>query len=75
MKWRQALFWDTNPKKIDEKKNSRYIIERVLEFGRPNEAGWLFKHYSKSKIKSIMNLPRAEISDKSKALWSLLLNE
>jgi len=25
------LFWDTDPKKIDMKKNSRYVIEKVLE--------------------------------------------
>jgi len=53
MKFRQALFWDTNPKKIDPKKNARYIIERTLEFGRPNEVGWVFKHYPKRMIKKL----------------------
>jgi len=56
MKFRQALFWDTNPAKIDPKKNARYIIERTLEFGRPTEIGWIFKHYPKQMIRK--TLPR-----------------
>ncbi len=73
IEFRQSLFWDTDPKKIDKKKNARYIIERILEFGDLSEARWLFKEYSKSKTKEVMNLPRAQISKKSKSLWSLIL--
>ncbi len=73
MKFRQTLFWDTDLKSINIKKNARYIIERILEFGEPNEVRWLFKTYSKNEIKKVMNLPRAQISKKSKSLWSLLL--
>lgn len=73
MKFRQSLFWDVNPKNIDVKKHARYIIERILEFGQANEAGWVFKRYRKSTIKKVINLPRVQLSDKSKALWSLLV--
>lgn len=73
MKFRQALFWDTNPKNIDVKKHARYIIERILEFGQENEVGWVFKNYSKSAIKKVINLPRVQLSNRSKALWSLLV--
>ena len=73
MKFRQSLFWDINPDKIDTKKNARYIIERVLEFGDINEVGWVLKHYPKNVIKKVMQLPRVQLSDKSKALWSLLI--
>lgn len=73
MKFRQALFWDTNPEKIDVKKNARYIIERVLEFGQPDEVGWVFKHYSRRTIKKVMKLTRVQLSGRSKALWSLLV--
>ena len=72
MKLRQSLFWDTNPDKIDLQKNARYVIERVLEFGHLNEISWLFKTYSKSKIKQTMDLPRSQLSPKSKSLWLLL---
>lgn len=73
MKFRQTLFWDTDPKKIDPKKNARYIIERVLEFGELDEVSWVFKHYPRRMIKKTLRLPRVQLSPKSKALWSLLV--
>ena len=73
MKFRQTLFWDVNPKNIDTKKNARYIIERILEFGNTSEVSWVLKYYPKNVIKKVMRLPRVQLSDKSKALWSLLI--
>ena len=73
IKFRQALFWDVNPENIDPEKNARYIIERILDFGQPDEIAWMFKRYPKSDIKKVMNLPRSQVSSKSKALWTLLL--
>src|SRR3989344_8040882 len=73
MKFRQSLFWDTNPEWIDTEKNARYIIERILEFGRIDEVSWLFQQYPKDTIKEVMNLPRVQLSPKSKNLWSLVL--
>lgn len=73
MKFRKSLFWDTDPKKIDIKKNARYIIERVLDFGQPDEVSWLFKQYSKHTIKKVINLPRVQLGPRSKTLWSLML--
>ncbi len=75
MEFRQALFWDTNPQKIDVKKNARYIIERILELGQPDDIAWMFRQYPRSDIKKVINLPRSQISPKSKALWTLLLKE
>lgn len=73
MKFRQSLFWDTNPDKIDLKKNARYVIERILDYGQPDEVGWLFKTYPKKEIKQVIDLPRSQVTAKSKALWTLLL--
>jgi len=73
MKLRKSLFWDTDTKNIDLKKNARYVIERVLEFGYPKEVGWVMKNYPKSTVKNVMNLPRSQVRPKSKALWSLIL--
>ena len=72
MKFRQTLFWDVDPETIDVKRHARYIIERVLELGEPREVGWLFRQYPIKEIKRVMDLPRSQISAKSKALWSLL---
>jgi hypothetical protein len=73
MKFRQSLFWDTTPEDIDPNKHARYIIERVLELGEPEDVRWLFQRYNRSDIKRVMNLPRVQLSAKSKALWSLIL--
>ncbi|OGZ94042.1 MAG: hypothetical protein A3H69_01710 [Candidatus Sungbacteria bacterium RIFCSPLOWO2_02_FULL_47_9] len=72
IRFRQSLFWDVDPKTIDPKKHARYIIERVLDFGTGEEIRWLFAHYSRGRIKKIMNLPRSPVHEKSKSLWSLL---
>ena len=73
MEFRQTLFWDVDPKTIDAKKNARYIIERILELGQPDDIAWMFKQYSKNDIKKVINLPRVQVSPKSKAFWTLIL--
>ena len=73
MAFRQSLFWDVDPKTIDPEKHARYIIERILNFGDTEEMRWLFSYYSKAEIKRVMELPRSQVHEKSKALWSLLL--
>lgn len=72
MKFRQALFWDTNPNKIDVQKNAQYIIERVLDFGRDAEVKWLWKTYDKSLLKNVVIKSRS-LRPKAKNLWTLLL--
>lgn len=72
MKFRPALFWDTNPKKIDTKKNAQYIIERVVDFGRDNEVRSVFNLYKKPFIKKIILKSRC-LRPRTKNLWALLL--
>ncbi len=72
MKFREALFWDTNPKWIDTKKNAPYIIERVLDFGRDVEVRWLRSFYNRSTIKNVVAASRC-LRPETKNLWTLLL--
>ncbi|MEK7512001.1 MAG: hypothetical protein AAB575_03210 [Patescibacteria group bacterium] len=72
MKFRQALFWDTNPKKIDVKKNAQYIIERIADFGNDKEARWVLNYYDKGFIRKIIAKSRCLRSD-TKNLWTLML--
>lgn len=72
MKFRQALFWDTNVKNIDVKKNAPYIIERVLDLGTDSEVRWLWRTYPKSLLKRVVDRSRALRSD-TKNLWRHLL--
>lgn len=71
MRFRQALFWDVDPKTIDSKKNASYIIERILDFGNDKEVRWMRQHYNRNKISKIVNNSRV-LHNKSKALWSLI---
>ena len=38
MRFRRSLFWDVDPKTIDEKRHATYIIERILDFGNDDGA-------------------------------------
>jgi len=71
--FRQSLFWDVDPKKIDAEKNARYIIERVLDFGNDEEIRWLFERYPKALLQEVLHHSRSSLHEKSKALWSLVL--
>ncbi len=72
MKFRQALFWDTDPKKIDTKKNAQYIIERVLDLGNDKEVKWLWNFYDKGFLKKIVEKSRC-LRPRTKNLWTLML--
>jgi hypothetical protein len=58
MKFRQTLFWDVNPAKIDIKKNAKYVIERILDFGNDKEVKWMLKNYNKTELKRVINNSR-----------------
>jgi len=72
IKFRQSLFWDVDPKKIDPKKHARYIIERVLDFGNDREARWLYHQYSRALIRDVVKNSRG-LHPQSRALWKELL--
>jgi len=72
MKFRQSLFWDANPNKIDVKKNAQYIIERILDFGRDAEVRWLWQTYDKLLLKTVVTKSRS-LRSSTKTLWALLL--
>ncbi|MBI5470476.1 hypothetical protein HY968_04145 [Candidatus Kaiserbacteria bacterium] len=73
MEFRPALFWDTDPKTIDPEKHERYIIERILALGRGEEVRWMFGRYPRRKIAEVLQLPRSQVDQKSRALWDLIL--
>ena len=72
MKFRQSLFWDTNPETIDPEKNALYIIERILDFGNDEEVRWMWNFYDKTKINRVLGNPRG-VRPRTKALWTAIL--
>lgn len=59
------LFWDTTLGNIHIRKNARYIIERVLEFGDIEALEWLQRVYPTRTILDVLGTSRA-LSDKSR---------
>jgi hypothetical protein len=74
MEFRQSLFWDTNPNKIDPNKNAQYVIERILDFGNDGEVRWMCKFYQKDLLKKVVDNSRS-LRKETKNLWNLLLME
>lgn len=74
MEFRQSLFWDTNPDKIDPNKNAQYVIERILDFGNDEEVRWVWKFYQKDLLKKVVDNSRS-LRKETKNLWNLLLAE
>jgi len=74
MEFRQSLFWDTDPKKIDPHKNAQYIIERVADLGHDDEVRWVWNFYDKPLLKRIIEESRC-LRARTKTLWTLLLNK
>ncbi|MBI5077506.1 hypothetical protein HZB94_03960 [Candidatus Falkowbacteria bacterium] len=72
MKFRQTLFWDVDPRKIDPRKNAQYIIERVADFGNDKEARWVLNFYNKKLLKKVIAKSRCLRPD-TKNLWTLIL--
>ena len=74
MEFRQSLFWDTDPKRIDKEKNAEYIIERVLDFGNDAEVSWVYHNYDKAELKKVVDNPR-RLRPRAKKLWKLILQD
>lgn len=74
MKFRQALFWDTDPSKIDPEKHAQYIIERVADFGHDDEVRWVFHFYDKPFLRRVIDKSRC-LRAETKNLWMALLAE
>ena len=71
MTFRQALFWEVDPKSIDPKKHATYIIERILDLGNDKEIRWMNREYSPAMIGKVVKKSRV-LHAKSKALWKLV---
>lgn len=71
--FRQSLFWDVDPKKIDPKKHARYIIERVLLRGDLEDFRRIMEAYGEEKIKETV-LHNKTLDKRSQNFWCLYFN-
>ena len=68
----KKYFWDINADKLDVSKHSRYVIERLLEYGDFPELRWLFQHFKKEEIVYVLKRSRF-LSLRSAHFWSQML--
>jgi len=66
-------FWDTNPEAIDIKKDSDYIIWKLLEYGDINDLKWMFKSFPLRSIKKIF-MTRRGFSPRVINFWHLFFD-
>jgi hypothetical protein len=69
----KKYFWDVDIAKVDKKKNDKFIIERILEYGDRKEIKWMEKTFSKSRIKDVIRKSR-RLSLKSANYWAIIFN-
>lgn len=72
MKFRQVLFWDSDPEKLNIEKNAKYIIERIFDLGNDDEVRWLWRTYDKALMKNVVAQSRS-LRPSTKSLWTLML--
>ena len=64
------FFWDVDIKGLDTVKNKKFIIERLLRYGRPEQIKWMFACYSDREIIEVVKLSRT-IDKKTANYWAL----
>ena len=65
-------FWDVEPDKIDLDKNTAYVIERVMDWGKTEDIRWLVKWCGREKLKQAVQNRRG-LSRKSAVFWAHVL--
>jgi hypothetical protein len=73
MSRRGSLFWDADPARVDPEQHSRYVIERIMDFGTDDEIRWMCQAYPKEELRRVLELPRSPIHPKSRKFWKLML--
>lgn len=54
-KFRKALFWDTDVRKIDWQRQSKAVIQRVFERGNDREKAEISRYYGRDKINKALS--------------------
>lgn len=65
-------FWDIDPSELDVSQYSRYVIERLLEYGDIPSLRWMERRFSRDEIVEVLKTSRA-LSRKSANFWLKIL--
>jgi hypothetical protein len=69
----KAAFVGVSIDEIDVAQHKKFIIERLLRFGRPAHIHWLTARYSAAEIAEVVKLSKS-IDRRTATYWSLRLN-
>ncbi|MFN3421109.1 MAG: DUF6922 domain-containing protein [Armatimonadota bacterium] len=69
----RQYFWDTEPEKLNLRRHSKFIIERILEFGDEFAIRWLRQTFGDEAIKEVVCQSR-RISKRTANFWRLILD-
>lgn len=69
----KRFFWDVDPDDLDIRKNSEYIIARILEYGDIEAIAWMFKNFDKKKIREVLATNRG-FSPRTTYFWKSFFN-
>ena len=64
------LFWDVDPKALNVRRHSRYIIERILDVGDLDAFWWAQKQYPTAMLIEV-SLTSRRLSERSKQFWKI----
>jgi hypothetical protein len=67
--WLSPFFWDVAIETVDIKKNRKFVIERLLRFGRPKEVLWILGHYTSQEIVEVVQQSKT-IDARTATYWA-----
>ena len=68
----KKYFWDVDLLKLDKKEHSKFIIERILEYGDKKAVEWMRGEFKLDQIKNVLQKSR-NLSCKSANFWQIIL--
>jgi len=68
----KKYFWDVDFLKLDKKEHSKFIIERILEYGDKKAVEWMREEFKLDQIKNVLQNSR-NLSQKSANFWQIIL--
>lgn len=71
-KFLRKYFWDINISELDIEKYSRFVIERILEFGNKEAVKWMEKEFDQKEIERVLKLSK-RLSSKTANFWRFIL--
>ncbi len=71
----RPLLWDTDPDTLDPEQYPDYVMERVLELGRPEACRWVFEFYGRDHVSDFLRTsgPR-RLSPRALNYWAFVLD-